>query len=260
MRSRPVEGPQVPFAVTDDAVLGGRLKLLQPVRGHRAGHDAILLAAAAPKSGHAVDLGAGVGAAGLALITRGAARTVTLVDIDRDLIRLAVANAERNGFADRVEAVAGDVERVARRSGLPRPAAGGADVVIMNPPFNDPETRRPSSDALRRRAHSTPDVNLQHWIGAADRTLKSGGRLVMIHRPEGIATVLTLLQDPFGAVEIIPVHARASGAAIRIIVRAQKGKRTAAVIRPAFVLAEDDARPTYEAEEVLRGAAPLDQI
>ena len=32
---------------TDDAVLGGRLRLLQPKRGHRVGHDAILLAAAA---------------------------------------------------------------------------------------------------------------------------------------------------------------------------------------------------------------------
>jgi tRNA1(Val) A37 N6-methylase TrmN6 len=258
MRSRPVEAPQVPFAVTDDAVLGGRLKLLQPVRGHRAGHDAILLAAAAPKGGHVVDLGAGVGAAGLALITRGAARTVTLVDNDRDLLRLASANAERNGFADRVETATGDIERVGRRGGPPRPAAASADVVIMNPPFNDPETRRASPDPSRRRAHATPDENLVHWIAAAERILKGGGRLVLIHRPDAIATVLALLQGPFGAVEIIPVHAKAAGTAIRIIVRAQKGKRTAPVMRPGFVLAGDDERPTYEAEEVLRGVAPLD--
>ena len=34
--------------VTQDAVLGGRLLLKQPRRGHRVGHDAILLAAACP--------------------------------------------------------------------------------------------------------------------------------------------------------------------------------------------------------------------
>ena len=58
--------------VTDDGVLGGRLKLLQPRRGHRFGHDAILLAAAvaAEPGEHTVDLGAGVGAAGLALAQR----------------------------------------------------------------------------------------------------------------------------------------------------------------------------------------------
>ncbi len=57
---------------SEDAVLGGRLRLRQPLRGHRVGHDAILLAAATGgRAGeHAVDLGAGVGAAGLALAAR----------------------------------------------------------------------------------------------------------------------------------------------------------------------------------------------
>ena len=65
--------------VTEDAVLGGRLRLRQPKRGHRVGHDAILLAASCPaRAGDAVvDLGAGVGAAGLALAAR-------VEGIDRD--------------------------------------------------------------------------------------------------------------------------------------------------------------------------------
>ena len=56
---------------TDNAVLGGRLVLRQPKRGHRVGHDAMLLAAAtdARAGEHAIELGAGVGAAGLILDT-----------------------------------------------------------------------------------------------------------------------------------------------------------------------------------------------
>jgi len=53
--------PEVPTQdVTDDAVLGGRLRILQPRKGHRVGHDAILLAAAtaAVAGERAVDLGA----------------------------------------------------------------------------------------------------------------------------------------------------------------------------------------------------------
>ncbi|MEX2128841.1 MAG: methyltransferase [Xanthobacteraceae bacterium] len=258
MPSRLVEAPRVPFATTDDAVLGGRLKLLQPARGHRAGHDAILLAAAAPKAVSAVDLGAGIGTAGLALLARGAARSVALVDIDPDLVRLAASNAGRNGFAARAEAILADVEHVARRGGPPKPAAGSADLVIMNPPFNDPETHRASPDAARRRAHSATDADLEQWIKAADRLLKGSGRLVLIHRPEAIGTILSMLEPHFGAPEIIPVHTRAHTPAIRIIVRTQKGKRTALVIQPGFVLAGEDGRPTHEAEAVLRGAAPLD--
>src|ERR1700724_2480344 len=57
---------------TEDAFLGGQLRLRQPKSGHRAGHDAMLLAAATPaRSGdRVVDLGAGVGAAGFALARR----------------------------------------------------------------------------------------------------------------------------------------------------------------------------------------------
>ena len=57
---------------TEDAFLGGRLRLRQLKTGHRAGHDAMLLAAAtsARRGARVVDFGAGVGAAGLALARR----------------------------------------------------------------------------------------------------------------------------------------------------------------------------------------------
>src|SRR5882757_760890 len=89
---------------TEDAVLGGRLVLRQPRRGHRVGHDAILLAAAtqAGSTDHAVELGAGVGAAGLALAQRAAGLTVTLVELDPSLATLAEHNAARNGLGSRV--------------------------------------------------------------------------------------------------------------------------------------------------------------
>ena len=70
--------------VSEDAVLGGRLRLRQFTHGHRVGHDAVLLAAACPgqPGERAADLGAGVGAAGLALAQRIDGIRVTLVEID----------------------------------------------------------------------------------------------------------------------------------------------------------------------------------
>ena len=101
---------------TEDAVLGGRLILRQPRRGHRVGHDAILLAAAtdARPGEHAVELGAGVGAAGLALAQRVAGVTVTLVEIDPALAALARDNAARNGLGDRVQVAVLDVAAAER--------------------------------------------------------------------------------------------------------------------------------------------------
>src|SRR5271155_4727093 len=82
--------------VTEDAFLGGRLRLRQPKTGHRAGHDAMLLAAATPAQAgdRVVDLGAGVGAAGLAVASRVAGIELVLVEIDSELAALARGNAE----------------------------------------------------------------------------------------------------------------------------------------------------------------------
>ena len=69
---------------TEDAFLGGQLRLRQLKSGHRAGHDAMLLAAATPaRPGDRVaDFGAGVGAAGLAVARRVAGIDLVLVEID----------------------------------------------------------------------------------------------------------------------------------------------------------------------------------
>lgn len=118
---------------SEDAILGGRLRIRQPLRGHRVGHDAILLAAAtAALSGEqAVDLGAGVGAAGLALAARVPGLKLTLVEIDTELCALAADNARLNRLDDRVVVIARDLEDLGalRVAGL---SPGSIDRVLMN--------------------------------------------------------------------------------------------------------------------------------
>src|SRR6478735_7007700 len=95
-------GPMTdPGEFTEDAFLGGRLRLRQPRSGHRAGHDAMLLAAATPaRSGdRVVDFGAGVGAAGLAVAKRVAGIQLVLAEIDEVLADLARGNAAANAIA-----------------------------------------------------------------------------------------------------------------------------------------------------------------
>src|SRR5271154_2437461 len=86
---------------TEDAFLGGQLRLRQPKSGHRAGHDAMLLAAATPAcpGDRVVDFGTGVGAAGLAVAKRVAGIALALVEIDNRLAELARANASANAIA-----------------------------------------------------------------------------------------------------------------------------------------------------------------
>ena len=70
-------------ALTEDEFLGGQLRLLQPRHGYRAGMDAVLLAASVPaEPGQAVlDLGCGVGTAGLCLARRVEGLRITGVEL-----------------------------------------------------------------------------------------------------------------------------------------------------------------------------------
>ena len=249
-----------PVDVSDDAVLGGRLVLRQPLRGHRFGHDAILLAAAVPASPgeHAVDFGAGVGAAGLALARRVAGLSVTLVEFDPDLTALAAGNATRNELGERVRAVRLDVEASAAafvEAGLPPASAAH---VLMNPPFN-PGSYQASPDRARRVAHVGSGETLGRWLGAAARLLVASGVVTLIWRADGLSDVLSALAPEFGSVSVLPVYPKPNTAAIRVLVRAIKGAQAPLQLLPGLLLADGSNKPTELAEAVLRGNSALMQ-
>jgi tRNA1(Val) A37 N6-methylase TrmN6 len=244
--------------ITQDAVLGGRLTLRQPRRGHRVGHDAILLAAAveAHAGNHAIELGAGVGAAGLALAHRIAGVNVTLVEIDPGLAALAKQNAALNSLADRIRVVVADValERDFADAGI---APGSALHVLMNPPFNDSARQNVSPDPRRRLAHAASTDTLVQWIARAASLLAPSGMLTMIWRADGLADVLAALGPDFGGVAVLPVYSRPDALAIRVLVRAVKGSRAPLALAPGLTLNDTDARPSAEAEAILRGGEKL---
>src|SRR5947207_8675812 len=138
---------------SEDAFLGGRLRLRQLRSGHRAGHDAMLLAAAtsARSGARVVDFGAGVGAAGLAVARRVAGIGLALVEIDATLVGLARHNAAANAIA--ADVIMLDVESGAEAFAAAGLAPDSADAVLMNPPFNDGGRHRASPDIARASAH-----------------------------------------------------------------------------------------------------------
>jgi tRNA1(Val) A37 N6-methylase TrmN6 len=244
---------------TDDAVLGGRLRLTQKRRGHRVGHDAILLAAAtsAQPGDRIADLGSGIGAAGLALAVRIPDIKVTLVERDAELAGIAAENIGRNGLESRAAAVMLDVTGGSDAFAAAGLGPGSFDCVLMNPPFNSPARQNVSPDLERRAAHAADDTLLAEWVAAAAWLLHSAGTLTMIWRADGLAQVLATLQAGFGGIAVLPVHGRAGEPAIRILVRASKGSRSPLVLLPGLDLNDAAGRPTAAAEDVLRHGQPL---
>lgn len=243
--------------VTEDAFLGGQLRLKQLKSGHRAGHDAVLLAAAtsARPGDRVVDLGAGVGVAGLAVARRVGSIDLVLVEIDTALAGLARANAASNAIA--ADVIVLDVEAAATAFAAAGLVPDSVDAVLMNPPFNDPARHRSSPDRARGIAHVATATTLSNWIHAARRILKPKGMLTLIWRADGIAEVLSGLDHGFGSLEILPVHGDARAPANRILIRATKGGRAPTQIHAALMLNDESGVPNKRVQEILAGKAHL---
>ena len=175
--------------VTTDSLLDGRVSLLQPRKGHRAGTDAVLLAAAAPvrPGDRVIDVGAATGAVGLMVAAREKAAHLVFVERDPDLAELCRQNSRENGV-DAAVVVADVLDRAARRAaGL---SAESADLVLTNPPFLEEGRSRLSPDPGRSAAHALPAGGLEAWLAACMALLRPGGRLVLIHRADRLGECL----------------------------------------------------------------------
>ena len=224
---------------TDDAFLGGRLALLQPRRGYRAGIDAVLLAATVRPAREGerlgvLDLGAGVGTAGLAVAWRLAETDVTMIEREAVLAELARANAQRNALADRVSVVEADVTD---QSGYPASLAEARfDRLIANPPFHTTGRGTAAPVGLKARAHEMAEGGLDAWARALARLAAPGAYVAVILPAERVGELIGVLERRFGGLLVWPLHARAHAPALRVIIEARQGSRGPLQILPGAVL------------------------
>lgn len=257
-----MEDPAKGEDATLDAFHRGAFWLVQPARrGHRAGTDAMLVAAAVPSGfrGNVADLGAGAGAAGLAVAARCPEARVMLVDNSAEMLgfaRQSLERCENAAIAPRVSLLAADVTLSGEKRTASGLEPGTFDFVLMNPPFNA-TLDRASDDVLRRAAHVMDETMFSDWLRTAAAILKPRGGLALIARPASLDAIIQAAHGRFGAIELVSVHPRAGADAIRIIVRARKGSRGGIAIRPSLVMHDEGSRFSERAEALANGRASL---
>jgi tRNA1(Val) A37 N6-methylase TrmN6 len=236
--------------LTEDALLGGRVRVLQPRRGYRVAVDAVLLAAAVqPAAGDRVlDLGAGVGSVGLCLALRVPGCTITGVELQPALADLARRNATRNGLSDRVQTIVHDLAQ-------PLPAGlGPFEQVVTNPPYLAAEVADRPPDPSKALATVESSADLRRWLEVAVGALKDDGTLTLVHRSdrlEDIASHLVRLRCGDLTIKRLPPAAR-------VLVRARRAAAPVVRESPPLTLHPPEGGYTEAAEAILRHAAALD--
>ncbi len=243
--------------LTDDAFLGGRLRVLQPRAGYRAGVDPVLLAAAVPAKPQetVLELGCGAGVAALCLGARVGGLRITGLELQPAYAALARRNARRNGQA--IEVVEADL-----RALPPGLRQRSFDHVLANPPYFDRRAGTPAADPGRDLALGG-DTPLADWIEAAARRLAPKGSFTMIQRIERLPEALAATAAQLGSVTVLPLAARPGRAAHLFILQARKGGRAPFRLAAPLLLHDgtrhlrDGADYTPGVAAVLRDAAGL---
>ena len=230
---------------TTDALLGGRIRLVQPARGNRAAVDPILLAAAVPAeaSEHALEIGCGTGAASLALAARVRGIQVTGLDLQADLVAMASESARLSGLGSEVGFITGDL------LAPPDDVSGAFDHVMANPPFYRSGSGNLSPDPARRLANMEGEADLAAWVRFALQ--RAGKTVTFIHIAERAGELADLFIAAAADVVLLPVGKR------RALVQARPFGTGVLVTLPPFVLHEADGGFTPAAKAVLWDAAPL---
>lgn len=240
------------MTITDDTILGGRVRLRQPGAGYRAGLDAALLAAACDASPGArvLDAGCGVGAVMLAAASRRPDCLFTGLERDAEAAALARVNIGLNGLEPRVNLIEADLAGRFATLGIPP-----FDAVLANPPFFDDAGALRGPSVAKRGAWISPE-GLAVWTAFLIKAVREGGTITLIHRADRLGDILASMAPKAGSFQIRGVHPFADAPAKRVLVRATKtGKAPLKLLPPLVLHDRDGAKHTARVEAILRGEA-----
>ena len=249
-----------PSGMTDDAFLGGKLQILQPEKGYRAGIDAVFLAASIPvMPGESVfEAGIGAGVASLCMLARAPAAHVTGVEINTRYAVLCEQNAKRNNFADALRVIHADAKEALRRDLETMPEHGSFAHAFANPPFFDEAKVTASPSLLKAQAHAFGPEDLDLWVKVLLAMVAPRGTVTIVHRAETLSQLLAVMDGRFGDIRVAPLFPRAGAPASRVIIQGIKGSKAPLQLLSGLNLHNQDNSFTPEAEAVLRhGAAWL---
>jgi tRNA1(Val) A37 N6-methylase TrmN6 len=248
----------LPQETTDDRLLGGRVRLMQPADGFRAGIDAVFLAAAVPAQpgDKVLEVGSGSGAAALCLAHRVPDARITGLEADRTLVRLANANAEVNDCVGRVEFFLGDLLKPPIRF-----AAASYDHVMANPPFRPAGSGRLPDDPGRARSMVEDKAELDHWLRFCLMMTRAHGSLTLIYAADRLDALLVALAGRLGGLAVFPLWPGGRDGqrpAKRVLVSGRRLSQAPFTLLPGLVLHRPDGGYTPEADAILRHGQALD--
>lgn len=233
---------------TTDTFFNGRLRIKQNRTGYRFSIDAVLLAhlAAARAGDRVIDLGTGCGVIALIMAYRQPDITLYAVEVQEELVQLAVCNVEDNHLQNRITVLGVDMKII-----KPAMTTGPVDLVVCNPPYRRAGSGRINPDHQRAIARHEVRADLQDVISSARRVLKTGGRFITIYTAERTADILCQMQsDGIEPKLVHTIHSASRSEAKLVLIEGIKGGNPGLKIAPPLIVYTENGDYTDEVQRM----------
>ena len=199
-----------------------------------------------PRGAAVCDLGCGCGALGLLLLRDHPGVRVTGIEILPDAAAQARKNIDANHLSERFSVITGDLRE--HRALLP---ANAFDAVVSNPPYFPAASGAISPDDARAIARSEVCCTLDDLCACAAHTLRFGGDLFLVHKPERLTDLLcTLRAHRMEAKRIRFVWHHAGADASLVLLAARLGGKPGVTVEPELLLFTPDGQETAETRRI----------
>jgi tRNA1Val (adenine37-N6)-methyltransferase len=237
-------------SLTPDTFFNGKITIRQSPAGYRYSIDAVILAHhATPKPGDRVlDLGTGCGIIPIMLAFQYPEAEFFGIEIQPELADIASRNVRENGMEDRIKIICRDMEALELNQ-----FQAPMDLVLSNPPYRRAAAGRINPNSQRAIARHEIKTTLPGVVAAADRMLRTAGKLIMIYSAERLADLLVQLRS----VRIEPkflrfIHSRRETGAKLVWLEGLKGGNPGLKVGTPLVIYQTDGSYTAEAADMFQ--------
>ena len=136
------------------------------------------------------DLGCGTGIIPILLCAKGKGKSFTGLEIQSDMAEMAQRSVKLNHAEDRIRIVNGDIREALKILG-----ASAFDAVTVNPPYMTSGGALVNPEDSKAIARHEILVTLEDVIRTGCGLLKDGGRFYMVHRPNRLTEIFTLMHE-----------------------------------------------------------------
>lgn len=175
----------------DDLEFKG-LKIIQNEKGFCFGMDSVLLSDFAKNmknNSTVLDLGTGTGIIPILLCGKTNLKKIIGIEIQQDVANMAKRSSQLNNLQDRFEVVNTniiDLKNIYEKQSF--------DVIVTNPPYKKENTGITNENEAKLISRHEITANLEDFISISKDLLKDKGEFYMVHRPERLVDILSLMR------------------------------------------------------------------